>query len=73
MNFEKEIEEIKYTLKILNEKVGEITRSIRAYVDYQVEKGVEERLEEFQQGIGQRLSGLESRIETLEKNGGEKK
>ena len=73
MNFEKEIEEIKYTLKILDEKVGEITRSIRAYVDCQMEKAVEAGLDEFQQRIGRRLSGLENRIETLEKSGGEKK
>jgi len=66
MSFEREIEEIKDTLKILDEKVGAITRSIRAYVDHETEKRVEEGLDEFQKRIGRRLSGLESRIETLE-------
>ncbi len=69
MDFEKEVEEIKYTLKILDNKVGEITRSIRAYVDYQTESRVEEGLEELQQRIERRLSSLESRIKTLERNG----
>ena len=69
MDFDKEIEEIKSTLRILDEKVGEITRSIRAYVDYLTEKRVEEELDPFRQRIGQRLSGMESRIESLEHRG----
>jgi len=73
MNLEREIEEIGQTLKILDAKVGEITRSIRAYVDYVVEKRMEEGFDEFQQRIGRRLSSVESRIEDLEKDVEEKK
>lgn len=67
MDFEKDVEEVKRTLRILDEKVGEITRSIRAYVDFQTEKRVEEGFEAFQERLGQRISGLENRIETLER------
>jgi len=73
MNLEREIEEIGQTLKILDAKVGEITRSIRAYVDYVVEKRMEEGFDEFQQRIRRRLSSVESRIEDLEKDVEEKK
>jgi len=66
MNVEREIEEIKGTLRILDEKVGEITRSIRAYVDHETERRVEEGLDGFQERIERRLSELESRIERLD-------
>jgi LPS O-antigen subunit length determinant protein (WzzB/FepE family) len=69
----KEIEEIRDTLRILDEKVGEVSRSIRAYVDFLTEKRLEEGLEEFQEQITRRLAGLESRIEALEKTAGENK
>jgi LPS O-antigen subunit length determinant protein (WzzB/FepE family) len=67
VDLEKAIGETTQTLKVLDEKVGEITRSIRAYVDYLTEKRVEEELDEFQQRIGRRFSDLEKRIELLEK------
>ena len=67
MDFEKDIEEVKRTLSVLDEKVGEITRSIRAYVDFQTEKRLEEGFEEFQERLGRRISGLENRIEMLER------
>ena len=67
MDFEREVEDIRSTLRILDRKVGEITRSIRAYVDFQMEKRMDEAFDEFQERLGRRLSGLESRIETLEK------
>lgn len=70
---ETEIGEIRDTLKTLDEKVGEVTRSIRAYVDYVTEKRLEEGFEGFEQRRGRRLSGLESRIETLEKRVGGKR
>jgi len=66
MSFEKDMEEVKRTLSILDEKVGEITRSIRAYVDFQTEKRMGEGFEEFQERLGRRISGLENRIEMLE-------
>ena len=67
MDFEKDIEEVKRTLSVLDEKVGEITRSIRAYVDFQTEKRLEQGFEEFQERLGRRISGLENRIEMLER------
>jgi LPS O-antigen subunit length determinant protein (WzzB/FepE family) len=67
MDFEKDIEEVKRTLSILDEKVGEITRSIRAYVDFQTEKRLEEGFEDFQERLGQRVSSLENRVEMLER------
>ncbi len=73
VNLDTEIEEIKQTLKILDEKVGEISRSIRAYVDFLTEKRLEEGLDEFQQRNDRRFSGLENRIEVLEKSAEGKK
>lgn len=66
MDVMKDIEDIRGSLRILDEKVGEITRSIRAYVDFQTEKRVEEGFEEFEDRLGRRISGLESRIDVLE-------
>jgi len=68
MDFDKEIEEIKQTLRILDERVGEISRSIRAYVDFLTEKQLEEGVEEFQQRVERRISTLESRVKILEGN-----
>ncbi len=68
MDFDKEIEEIKQTLRILDERVGEISRSVRAYVDFLTEKRLEEGVEEFQQRVERRISTLESRVKILEGN-----
>jgi hypothetical protein len=73
MGVEQEIGEIKQTLKILDERVGEITRSIRAYVDFLTEKRVEEELAPFQERIGRQLAGLESRLVSLTKRVEEEK
>lgn len=73
MDFDQEIGEIKDTLRILDEKVGQISRSIRAYVDFLAEKRLEQVFGELQQEIGQRLLGLESRVESLERSLTEKK
>ncbi len=72
MDVEKDIEEIRGALRILDEKVGEITRSIRAYVDFETEKRVEEGFEEFEERLGRRISGLENRIDMLERRVKEK-
>jgi hypothetical protein len=66
LDLEREIGDIRSTLRILEEKVGEITRSIRAYVDHETDRRVEAGLDEFQERVGQRLLGLQSRIEALE-------
>ncbi len=73
MDFDQEIGEIKDTLRILDEKVGQISRSIRAYVDFLTEKRLEQGFGKLQQEIGQRLLGLESRVESLERSLTEKK
>jgi len=66
MDVEKDVEEIRGALRILDEKVGEITRSIRAYVDFQAEKRVEEGFEAFEERFGRRISRLENRMDVLE-------
>ena len=68
LDLEREIEDIRGTLRILDEKVGEITRSIRAYVDHETDRRVEAGLDEFQERVRERLLGLESRIEALERH-----
>lgn len=73
MDFDQEIGEIKDTLRILDEKVGQISRSIRAYVDFLTDKRLEQGFGKLQQEIGQRLLGLESRVESLERSLTEKK
>jgi hypothetical protein len=68
MDVKKDIEEIRGALRILDEKVGEITRSIRAYVDFQTEKRMEEGFEEFEERLGRRIARLENRIDMLERH-----
>ena len=67
MNADGEIEGIKYTLRILDEKVGELPCSIRVYVEYLVERRAQERLDEFHRHLEEGPSELESRLWSLEK------